>query len=219
MAPQSVEPDTPDSETADQKMKKEEGSVDDTASAADGVLDAEVVEQDELEAGEEEAAAGEQIDWEARFEAESARAEEQAALALRLHADMENLRKRSARDVENARKFALEKFANELLPVRDSLEMGLDATNKDDADLSSIREGTELTLKMLVSAMEKFHLVALDPSGQPFDPERHQAMTTQESVEHAPNTVMAVMQKGYTLNDRLLRPALVMVSKANEDGA
>lgn len=219
MAPQSVEPDTPDSEPADQKVEKEEGSVDDMASATADALDAEVVEQDDPEAGDSEAAAGEQIDWEARYEAESARAEEQTALALRLHADMENLRKRSARDVENARKFALEKFANELLPVCDSLEMGLDAANKGDADLSSIREGTELTLKMLVSAMEKFHLVALDPSGQQFDPERHQAMTTQVSVEHAPNTVMAVMQKGYTLNNRLLRPALVMVSKANEDGA
>jgi len=125
----------------------------------------------------------------------------------------------AAGETPSARKFALEKFANELLPVRDSLEMGLDAAAKDDANIDSIREGTDLTLKMLSSAMDKFQLVALEPLGEAFDPERHQAMTMQESAEHAPNTVMAVMQKGYTLNDRLLRPALVMVSKAAEPNA
>ncbi|MEM9601667.1 MAG: nucleotide exchange factor GrpE [Pseudomonadota bacterium] len=220
MASQSPDPEKP-AEAADDPIEKPA----DPADPADGSPAGDAVSADaEVDAGEEvdassDADTPEAIDWQARCEAEAARADEQAALALRLHADMENLRKRSARDVENAHKFALEKFANELLPVRDSLEMGLEAAQQDDADLQRIQEGTDLTLKMLVSAMDKFQLVAVDPTGEAFDPERHQAMTLQESAEHAPNTVLAVMQKGYTLNDRLLRPALVMVSKAADSGA
>lgn len=218
MASQSTDPDTPNSAETGPQTELEgheptasEGSMQ-AGDNADGAGDDEALAEDP-------AAIEPEIDWQARCEAETARAEEQAALALRLHADMENLRKRSARDVDNAHKFALEKFANELLPIRDSLEMGLDAAQKDDADLNSIREGTDLTLKMLASAMDKFQLVALDPAGESFDPERHQAMTMQPSDEHAPNTVIAVMQKGYTLNGRLLRPALVMVSKAPDTDA
>ncbi|MGB0867074.1 MAG: nucleotide exchange factor GrpE [Granulosicoccaceae bacterium] len=148
------------------------------------------------------------------LEAERARADENYDLALRTKAEMENLRKRSSTEVDKAKKFALEKFATEIIAVRDSLEMGLDAASKDDADVTSIREGTDLTLKMLVSAMDKFQVEQVDPTGQPFDPELHQAMGMQESADHAPNTVMMVMQKGYTLNGRLIRPAMVMVSKA-----
>lgn len=132
---------------------------------------------------------------------------------LRVQAELENSRRRAQRDVESAHKYALEKFALELLPVKDSLEMGLDAASSEDANVEKLREGTELTLKMLANAMEKFGIKEVNPVGEPFDPEQHQAMTMQESEEHEPNTVIAVMQKGYLLNDRLIRPAMVVVCK------
>lgn len=132
---------------------------------------------------------------------------------LRLQAEMDNLRKRTERDVENAHKFALEKFVNELLPVKDSLDMGLAAAQQE-ANLDKLIEGVELTLKQFNQAMDKFAVVEVNPEGEKFDPELHQAMSMQPSADHEPNTVMAVMQKGYTLNGRLIRPAMVMVAKA-----
>jgi len=135
---------------------------------------------------------------------------------LRANAELDNLRRRARQDVENAHKYALEKFAQELLPVKDSLEMGLAAASGevDAAEaLKQLREGTELTLKMLSTAMEKAGIKEINPLGEAFNPEQHQAMSMQESEEHAPNTVIAVMQKGYQLNDRLIRPAMVVVSK------
>ena len=133
-------------------------------------------------------------------------------LYMRSQAEVENAKRRAEKNVENAHKFALEKFSMELLGVKDSLELGLGA---EDADAEKLKEGTELTLKMLTQVMEKFDIHVVDPLGEAFDPNLHQAMSMQESSEHKPNTVMAVMQKGYTLNDRLLRPAMVMVSKAS----
>jgi len=136
---------------------------------------------------------------------------------LRTNAELDNLRRRAKQDVENAHKYALEKFAQELLPVKDSLEMGLAAASGDtDAEeaIQNLREGTELTLKMLSAAMEKSGIKEIDPTGETFNPEQHQAMSMQESADHEPNTVMTVMQKGYQLNDRLIRPAMVVVSKA-----
>jgi molecular chaperone GrpE len=143
-------------------------------------------------------------------------AEEQQEQLLRTRADMDNLRKRTARDLENAHKFALERFALELLPVRDSLELGLDAatTDADGADIAKLHEGSELTLKLLTAALEKSGIVEVAPEGEKFDPDLHQAMATQPSSEVDPGQVMTVYQKGYTLNDRLLRPALVIVSAA-----
>lgn len=132
---------------------------------------------------------------------------------LRLQAEMENQRKRSARDVEQAHKYALEKFITELLPVKDSLELGVASTTQD-TDITKLKEGLELTLKMLERVLEKFDIAEIDPHHQPFDPTLHQAMTLKESEALAPNTVASVMQKGYLLNDRLIRPALVIVSKA-----
>lgn len=132
---------------------------------------------------------------------------------VRAQAELENLRKRMKKDVENTHKYALEKFANELLPVRDSLEMGVDAA-RGETDVEKIREGTELTLKMLTQVMEKQGIQEVMPEGERFDPERHQAMSMQENGELEPNTVMTVLQKGYLLNDRLLRPAMVIVSRA-----
>lgn len=132
---------------------------------------------------------------------------------MRLQAEMENQRKRAQRDVGNARKFALDNIAQDLLPVKDSLELGLQAAAGEEANLESLREGSELTLKMLAQVLEKNAIVEINPEGEKFDPEFHQAMSMQSVEGVAPNTVTAVMQKGYTLNDRLIRPALVMVSR------
>jgi molecular chaperone GrpE len=148
-----------------------------------------------------------------------AKADEHWNQLLRVQAEMDNTRRRAKQDVENAHKFALEKFALELLPVKDSLEMGLAAADGDNEAMAQLKEGTELTLKMLISVLEKFGIEAIDPTGDTFDPEKHQAMSMQESAEHKPNTVMAVMQKGYQLNERLLRPAMVVVSKAAADAS
>ena len=142
------------------------------------------------------------------------KADEHWDQVVRLQAEMDNLRKRSGRDLANAHKFALEGFANELLPVRDSLEMGLAAFDVEGADTSSLKEGVELTLQMLSSAMEKAAITEVNPLDEPFDPDFHQAMSMQERDDVAPNTVVNVVQKGYTLNGRLVRPAMVIVSKA-----
>ncbi|AOV17334.1 nucleotide exchange factor GrpE [Acidihalobacter aeolianus] len=132
---------------------------------------------------------------------------------VRAQAELDNLRKRAERDLSNAHKYALERFANELLPVKDSLELGLEAARSADADAST-REGIELTLRMFGQVLTKFGIEEVNPVGERFDPERHQAMTMQPSDEQPPNTVLAVMQKGYVLNERLLRPAMVVVAKA-----
>jgi len=132
---------------------------------------------------------------------------------LRMQAEMENQRKRAQNDVTKAHKFALEKIALDLLPVKDSLEMGLQAATAEDAEPAKIVEGSELTLKMLAQALEKYNIVEVNPIDEKFDPEFHQAMSMQPVEGKEPNTVASVMQKGYTLNDRLIRPALVMVAK------
>jgi len=133
---------------------------------------------------------------------------------LRAQAEIENIRRRTEMDVEKAHKFALEKFANELLPVIDSLERALEVANKEDPQLASMIEGIELTLKGLLGAVRKFGVEVVGETGVPFNPEVHQAMSMMESEEFEPNHVMLVMQRGYTLNGRLLRPAMVAVSKA-----
>ena len=133
---------------------------------------------------------------------------------IRAKAEVDNIRRRAAQDVEKARKFALEKFAAELLPVVDNLERAIASINKEDEAQKAIGEGVELTLQSFLSGVEKFGVKAIDPQDQPFNPELHQAMSMQEVPDVAPNTVIAVMQKGYELNGRLIRPAMVMVSKA-----
>jgi molecular chaperone GrpE len=130
---------------------------------------------------------------------------------LRERAEIENQRKRLQRDVEQARKFANERLLGDLLPVCDSLERGMSVEN---ADMNALREGMDLTMKALIKVAEGNGLKQIDPLGQPFNPELHQAMTMVDAPGKAPNTVVAVMQKGYVLNDRLLRPALVAISKA-----
>jgi molecular chaperone GrpE len=143
-----------------------------------------------------------------------AKADEHWDQLVRTQAQMDNLRKRQERELENAHKYALERFVNELLPVRDSMEMGLAAANDENATIDHLREGTALTLKLFADVMEKFNVVRIDPEGQPFDPELHQAMGMQPRSDVPPNTVVVVVQKGYTLNGRLVRPAMVMVSQA-----
>ncbi|WP_041186175.1 nucleotide exchange factor GrpE [Candidatus Moranella endobia] len=132
---------------------------------------------------------------------------------LRAKAEMENVRRRSEQDVEKAHKFALERFAGELLPVIDNLERALDMSDKTNSELASTIEGIELTLKSLLDAVRKFGLDVVGDTLVPFNPEVHQAMTMLESEEYEPNQVIMVMQKGYTLNGRLIRPAMVAVSK------
>ena len=136
---------------------------------------------------------------------------EMREVLLRERAEIENQRKRLQRDLEQARKFANERLLGDLLPVCDSLERGLSVEN---ADAKALREGMDLTLKALVKVAETNGLKQLDPMGQPFNPELHQAMAMVDAPGQAPNTVVSVMQKGYVLNDRLLRPALVAISKA-----
>jgi molecular chaperone GrpE len=151
---------------------------------------------------------------EAQLEAAQQASLEERERAIRAVAEMENLRRRAAQDVEKAHKFALEKFAAELLPVLDNLERAIELADKENDTLKPMIEGVELTLKSMQSGVGKFGLVALDPTNQPFDPNAHQAMSMVPSADVAPNTVIAVMQKGYELNGRVIRPAMVMVSKS-----
>lgn len=136
---------------------------------------------------------------------------------LRIQAEMENLKRRTQKDLENAHKFALENFAKELLTVVDSLELGLQAAIGDSPEVQKFREGSELTLKQFEAVFSKFNIEVVNPLGQPFDPELHQAMAMQPSADAEPNSVINVFQKGYVLNGRLLRPAMVVVAKANDN--
>ncbi|MFB6434876.1 MAG: nucleotide exchange factor GrpE [Candidatus Malihini olakiniferum] len=132
---------------------------------------------------------------------------------LRAHAEVDNIRRRAELDVEKAHKFALEKFAGEMLPVIDNLERAMESADRSNEYLAPLIEGVELTLKSLLDAVHKFDIEVVCEVNVPFNPEVHQAMTMLESANHEPNSVMLVMQKGYTLNGRLLRPAMVTVSK------
>ena len=164
-------------------------------------------------AAEEQAsqsAADENVDPEAALAEAQATAGEHWDRYLRAAAELENVRKRATRDIENARKFALERFGKELLAVRDTLEMGLAAA--ENATVESLLEGKNATLKLLASTMQQFGIEQVDPVGEPFDPELHEAISVQPSDDVEPGSVLTVVQKGYTLNGRLLRPAMVIVA-------
>jgi molecular chaperone GrpE len=165
---------------------------------AEGSGDATGVEQDAAESPEQ------------ALEAVQARADENWDRYVRAAAELDNVRKRAARDVENAHKFALERFGKELLAVRDTLEMGLAAA--DGASIESLIEGKEATLKLLTTVLQQFGIEEVDPAGEPFDPELHEAISMQPSDSAEPGSVLTVVQKGYTLNGRLLRPAMVIVA-------
>lgn len=153
-------------------------------------------------------------DLQRRLEDACNKADEHWNELLRARAEMENQRRRHERELEKAHKYALEKFAQELLPVKDSLEMGLTAAQAEDADVEALREGTELILRVFNEAVTRFGIKEVDPQDDLFNPEFHQAISTQESNERPPDTVLTVVRKGYLLNDRLLRPAMVVVSKS-----
>ncbi len=202
----------------------ESGTEKETEEMIDQVVETEVSENPETEAGEAESLEPEAVEKEPSLEElkqelEQARkkAEENWDKAVRAKAEMENLRKRTAKDLENAHKFAVEKFAKELLTVIDSLELGIQASTGDSPEVVRFREGSELTLKQFESVFSKFNIEMVDPMGLPFNPEHHQAMSMQPTDEVKPNTVVNVFQKGYLLNGRLLRPAMVIVAKAAED--
>lgn len=209
---QSVEQHDPEQEEA----QSAPGADNETKAAGEQADESEVADAAADGAGTDEATDSPEAEI-ARLnqELEAARAEanDYWQRYVRAEAEKENIRKRAEKDAENARRQGMEKLANELLSVRDSLELGIDAANQEDADVPKIREGTELTLKMLVQAMEKCDIEEIDPMGEKFDPELHQAMSMQEAEDQESNTVVSVMQKGYRVGDRLLRPALVMVAK------
>lgn len=173
------------------------------------------LEQQQNDATENAAEADPRDERIAQLEAELAQLQNGVRDAqLRAQAEIENVRRRTELDVEKAHKFALEKFANELLPVIDSLERALEVADKANPELTSMVEGIELTLKSLLDAVRKYGVEVVGETNVPFNPDIHQAMSMMESEEVAPNHVMMVMQRGYTLNGRLLRPAMVAVAKA-----
>ena len=133
---------------------------------------------------------------------------------LRIQAEMQNVRRRAERDVENAHKYALDKFTADLLPVVDNLERALGTINADDETQKAVATGVELTLKSFLDVLARFNIEVVDPAGQPFDADLHQAVSMVPNPNSEPNTVIDVFQRGYTLNGRLVRPAMVVVSKA-----
>ncbi len=170
-------------------------------------------EQEPEEVLEQEGAAGEEAVAELDTEALNEALQQAKDQTLRTQAEMQNLRRRVDRDVENAHKFALEKFVGELLPVVDNLERALSTLDADDENLSGAREGIELTLKSFLGVLDGHKVKQVEPAGEPFNPDFHQAISMVPNPDVAANTVIEVFQKGYTLNDRLVRPAMVVVSK------
>ena len=150
----------------------------------------------------------------AQIESLSAAMESAKEQVLRSQAEAQNSQRRAQQDIEKAHKFGQEKLVTDLLPVVDNLERALDSLDRDNPDFKAVIEGIELTHKSFVDALGKHNVKAIDPKGEPFDPELHQAMTMVENPEVEPNTVVEVFQKGYTLHGRLVRPAMVVVSKA-----
>ncbi|WP_100658381.1 nucleotide exchange factor GrpE [Alteromonas flava] len=200
----------------DEQQAQQAAEVEQNQGAAESV-DVEVNQdgavEGELETPEEVIAA-----LQAELAAAQATIDGQKESVLRARADMENAKRRAEAEVSKARKFALEKFAGELLPVIDNLERAIQVADAENEAIKPLLEGVELTMKSFLSTVEKNGLSLIDPQGEAFNPELHQAMSMQESADVAPNTVIAVMQKGYQINGRLLRPAMVMVSRAPDGG-
>ncbi|TGN40554.1 nucleotide exchange factor GrpE [Marinobacter confluentis] len=166
--------------------------------------------EDTASAAEQEASGNETDELEARVK-------EYQEQMLRSQAEMQNVRRRAEIDVEKAHKFALEKFVKELLPVADSLEKAVESTEGHENAgevVANIREGVEMTLSLFMNSLGKFNVKQLNPVGEPFDPQQHEAMSMVPAPDAEPNSVVAVVQKGYTLNDRLVRPAMVVIAKA-----
>ncbi len=192
------------------QMSKEENDLTET--------NEDVTEQDQAEATEateatETAEELNEVDQlKQQVEELKAKADENWNLYLRSQADIENVRKRASRDVESAHKYAIDKFVAELLPIKESMDLGYAASHEENADIAKIKEGTELTLKMFGSMFDKFKIVELNPVGEKFNPTFHEAISMLPSPEYEANMVMTVVQKGYLLNERVVKPALVVVS-------
>ncbi len=169
-------------------------------------------QESDVEATDQEAPSIESL--QARIEELTAELAQTKEQVLRAHADAQNARRRAEQDVEKAHKFGVERFVNDILPVADNLERAIDASKSETADVGTLVEGVELTLKSLLDGLNRHKVEQVNPEGQPFDPQLHQAMTAQEHADVEPNTVLNVFQRGYTLHGRLVRPAMVVVSKA-----
>ncbi|MGF1695081.1 nucleotide exchange factor GrpE [Vibrio kyushuensis] len=194
------------------KMKEEElKNTESTEQQADVVgSDADIEWNEELQVDEQEAKIAQ---LEAALLTSEAKVQDQKDSVLRAKAEVENMRRRTEVEVDKARKYALNKFAEELLPVIDNLERAIQSADTENEAVKPVLEGVEMTHKSFVDVVAKFGLKEINPEGETFNPELHQAMSIQESADHEPNSVMFVMQKGYELNGRVIRPAMVMVSK------
>ncbi|NOH54807.1 nucleotide exchange factor GrpE [Vibrio coralliilyticus] len=195
------------------KIKEEELQQQDTAQEVEAEVvgtDADIEWNESTEQDEQESKIAQ---LEAALLSSEAKVKEQQDSVLRAKAEVENMRRRTETEIDKARKYALNKFAEELLPVIDNLERAIQAADTDNEAVKPIVEGVELTHKTFVDAVAKFGLKEINPEGEAFNPEMHQAMSIQESPDHESNTVMFVMQKGYELNGRVIRPAMVMVAK------
>lgn len=196
--------------TEENKIKEEELQQHAEQEAEVVGTDADIEWNEETELDEQESKIAQ---LEAALLTSEAKVQEQQDSVLRAKAEVENMRRRTEGEIDKARKYALNKFAEELLPVIDNLERAIQAADTDNEVTKPLLEGVELTHKTFVDTVSKFGLKEINPEGETFNPEMHQAMSIQESPDHEPNTVMFVMQKGYELNGRVIRPAMVMVSK------
>ncbi len=214
---QSASEEKSDSELIDEVLDQaSENDINDSSEAAESA-EADNVSEEDANADLNEASDQPTIEeLEKQLKQAEKKAEESWDKAVRAKAEMENLKRRAQKDLESAHKYGLEKFAKELLSVIDSLELGIQASTSDNPEVVALREGSELTIKQFEAVFAKFNIEAIDPTGEAFNPELHQAMTTQPSADVEPNTVLNVFQKGYVLNGRLIRPAMVVVSKAAE---
>ena len=196
---------TPDQESENEKPEDSQATEQDTTQETNEEQGAELDTQDDPEEGSES---------EQALEAALEQAQNAKDDLLRVQAEMQNLRRRTEQDIEKAHKYGQDKLCIELLAVMDNLERAQEAaSNSEDEAIKAIREGVDLTVKGFADCFKKFNIETVDPLGEPFDPQLHQAMSMQENTESEPNTVIAVMQKGYTLHGRVIRPAMVMVSK------
>ena len=191
-----------------EEQAKPKDQVEETTASEESVVESEEVGAEDVAAEDSLTTLQEEL---TRAQAELTKAQDQA---LRAVAEAQNTKRRAQQDVEKAHKFALDKFVESLLPVVDSLENGLKSVEVSDSEHDAMREGMELTLKLFVDTLAKFNVEQVNPAGEPLDPNYHQAMTMVPNPDMEPNTVMDVIQKGYTLNGRCVRPAMVVVAKA-----
>lgn len=176
--------------------------------------DADTAEQEKISDNQSDSVDHDVESLQDELAAARSKAEESWDKMLRATSELENVRRRAARDLENAHKYGIEKLLNQILPVVDSLEQALQASRQEEADPDALSQGVELTLKMLLDALSKFAVVPIDPQGEAFDPHQHEAMSMQDAPDAKPGTVLMVIQKGFLLHDRVLRPARVIVAKS-----